>query len=72
ADNLRAHKEEAFLYRRLATLRTDVPLEQSLNDLEWRGARERLRELCVELGDNNLPDRVPRWAAEPEPPAGRS
>jgi len=65
AENLRANKEEAFLYRRLATLRRDVPLEQSLNDLEWRGAHERLRELCVELGDHGLPDRVPRWTAEP-------
>ena len=63
AENLRANKEEAFLYRRLATLRRDVPLEQSLNDLEWRGAHERLRELCVELGDHDLPDRVPRWTA---------
>ena len=63
AENLRANKEEAFLYRRLATLRRDVPLEQSLNDLEWRGAHERLRELCVELGDHGLPDRVPRWTA---------
>ena len=65
AENLRANKEEAFLYRRLATLRRDVPLEQSLNDLEWRGAHERLRELCVELGDHGLPDRVPRWSAGP-------
>ena len=65
AENLRANKEEAFLYRRLATLRRDVPLEQSLNDLEWCGAHERLRELCVELGDHDLPDRVPRWSAGP-------
>ena len=63
AENLGAHKEEAFLYRRLATLRRDVPLEQSIHDLEWLGARERLRELCMELGDNALPDRVPYWAA---------
>jgi 5'-3' exonuclease len=63
AENLRAHKEEALLYRRLATLRNDVPLDESINDLEWRGARERIRELCVELGDHDLPDRVPRWTA---------
>lgn len=63
AENLGAHKNEAFLYRRLTTLRRDVPLEQSLSDLEWRGARQRLRELCVEFGDNDLPDRVPRWRA---------
>ena len=61
AENLRARTEEAFLYRHLATLRSDVPLEQSIDDLEWRGARERLRELCAELGEKNLPDRVPLW-----------
>ena len=61
AENLRTHKEEAILYRRLATLRSDVPLEQSVEDLEWRGARERLKELCAELGEYGLPDRVPRW-----------
>jgi 5'-3' exonuclease len=67
AENLMTHKEEAFLYRRLATLRRDVPLEQSLHDLEWLGARERLRELCLELGDNDLPERVPHWAAPSSP-----
>jgi 5'-3' exonuclease len=65
AENLAANKDEAFLYRRLATLRRDVPLEQGLADLEWRGARERLRALCAELGDHDLPDRMPRWTAEP-------
>jgi 5'-3' exonuclease len=61
AENLKAHTQEAFLYRRLATLRRDVPLEQSIADLEWRGARPRLRELCAELGESELPGRVPRW-----------
>jgi 5'-3' exonuclease len=67
AENLRTYKEEAFLYRRLATLRRDVPLEESLYDLEWLGARERLLELCLELGDKDLPDRVPRWVAPSNP-----
>jgi 5'-3' exonuclease len=63
AENLRTYRAEAELYRRLAMLRRDVPLDQSLSDLEWVGAQERLRELCAELGDHSLPDRVPRWAA---------
>lgn len=63
AENLAANQEEAFLYRRLAMLRSDVPLEQSLAELEWRGAHDRLRPLCVALGDPGLPDRVPRWLA---------
>ena len=63
AESLKAHEDEAYLFRRLALLRHDVPIQQSINDLEWRGARTRFRELCLELGDKNLPDRVPRWIA---------
>jgi 5'-3' exonuclease len=65
AENLLANREEAFLYRRLATLRNDVPLEESLKDLEWRGALNRFRHLCTQLGDRELPDRVPRWKTGP-------
>ena len=61
AENLKTYRDEALLYRRLATLRRDVPLKQSIHDLEWGGARRRLRELCAELGDHDLPNRVPRW-----------
>lgn len=61
AESLKTYREEALLYRRLATLRRDVPLNQSIHDLEWAGARGRLRELCAELGDDDLPNRVPRW-----------
>lgn len=61
ADSLRSHLCDALLFRRLATLRRDVPLAENLGDLEWRGARARLRALCLELGDAKLPERVPRW-----------
>lgn len=61
AESLRDHAQDAGLYRRLATLLTDVPLKERLGDLEWRGARERLRELCLGWGDAGLPARVPRW-----------
>ena len=56
AENLKAHIEEALLYRRLATLRRDVPLEQSLHDLEWAGAQQRLTQLCSQLGNKDLPN----------------
>lgn len=61
AAELGARGNEALLYRRLATLRADVPLKEKLADLEWRGARERLRSLCQELGDEKLPARISRW-----------
>jgi 5'-3' exonuclease len=63
-ENLKSHREQAILYRRLATLRPDVPIEQSIDDLEWRGAQPRLKKLCEELGSTSLLAQVPRWAAE--------
>ena len=38
AGNLAARRDDALLYKRLAILREDVPLEESLDDLEWKGA----------------------------------
>ena len=62
AASLREHREEAYLYRRLATLRTDVPLTDTLDDLRWRGARrEELTVLCREIGDEAVLDRISRW-----------
>jgi 5'-3' exonuclease len=57
-ESLAAHRQEAFLYRRLAILRDDVPLEEDLADLEWRGAGAGFEEVCRELGDGGLPKRV--------------
>lgn len=61
AQNLDAQRDEAFLYRRLTTLRTDVPLQEGVADLEWQGARPQLRELCTALGANDIVARIPRW-----------
>jgi 5'-3' exonuclease len=62
ARSLREHRPEARLYLELATLRTDVPLAEEREDLRWRGARrEGLLPLCRELGETDLPDRVPLW-----------
>ena len=61
AESLRAHQEDVLLYRRLATLRRDVPLQERILDLEWHGAQDRLKPLCRELGDDKIPERVPRW-----------
>jgi 5'-3' exonuclease len=56
-----ARREEAFLYRRLATLRSDVPIAQNPADLEWHGAQEELRIICKGLGNEAFVKRVPRW-----------
>jgi len=62
AQSLGEHRQEAVLYRRLATLRTDVPLAEGLDDLRWRGARRsELTALCREIGDEKFVERVTRW-----------
>jgi 5'-3' exonuclease len=61
AATLALRREEALLYKRLATLREDVPLRESLADLEWRGARPELRDFCARIGFAALVPRVHRW-----------
>jgi len=54
--------EDALLYKRLATLRRDVPLPERLPDLKWKGAlRGPLEALAKTLGDSRVLDRVPLW-----------
>jgi len=60
-ENLGQNYEEALLFRELSTLRGDVPLKENLKDLEWQGAYPRLKKLCHELGDERIPERIPRW-----------
>ena len=60
ATSLRERREDALLYRTLATLRSDAPLSETLADLERRGARRaELEALCAEL-EEKVPT-VPRW-----------
>ncbi|HEY3311099.1 MAG TPA: 5'-3' exonuclease H3TH domain-containing protein [Anaerolineales bacterium] len=67
SESLRSQKENVLLFRRLATLRQDVPLPEKLQDLEWRGAHDRLKSLCQELGETRLVDRIPRWISGSKP-----
>jgi 5'-3' exonuclease len=56
---LAAQRDDAILFRRLATLRTDVPLRESLADLRWSGPDEpALAGLAQRWGDSNLLDRA--------------
>jgi 5'-3' exonuclease len=60
--NLEAEREEAMLYRTLATLREDVPIQESLEDLEWRGGDRRILERMLEdLGEPGAIARLSRW-----------
>lgn len=47
---LRENRDDANLFKLLATLRLDVPLTESLDDISWSGPDvQKLQELCEEL-----------------------
>ncbi len=63
ADSLNEHASEARLYKELTTLRTDVPMDASLDALEWRGVDRKLYEaLCEDLGFGRLASLPHKWS----------
>jgi 5'-3' exonuclease len=65
ATSLTEHHEAALLYKKLATLRLDAPIPETLGQLEWRGVRrEEFHGLCQELGFSRLMELPHRWADE--------
>lgn len=54
ADNLRSSRPAAELYRRLARLRLDAPLDATLERLHWRGPRPELEAFAARLGDQRI------------------
>jgi 5'-3' exonuclease len=62
AERLRDRRADAFLYRSLARLRTDVPLTETLDDLRWSGSRRaELLSICAEIGEEDVAARMPLW-----------
>jgi 5'-3' exonuclease len=62
AATLVEHRDEALLYRKLATLIDTVPLTESLEDLKFKGVpRERFERWCDELGVQRLKTVPKRW-----------
>ena len=60
-ENLQANYQDALLFKELSTLRQDVPLKESLKDLEWKGATEKFKRVCVELREGRIVERVKKW-----------
>ena len=57
ADNLDRQRDDALLFRTLATLRTDLPPEETVDDLEWKGPdRAALSALAAQIGDDEIVD----------------
>ena len=61
AESLAQRREEALLYKELATVREDVPIQEKLSDLKWQGAYPRLKKICFQMGDERIPERIPHW-----------
>jgi 5'-3' exonuclease len=61
ARSLAEHREEALLFRELATLRTDAPIPQAdPEELRWRGVdRGRFEALTAQLRSPRLSERLP-------------
>ena len=63
AANLAERRQDAMLYKQLATLRLDVPLSESLDQLRWLGVpRHDYESMCAELGLSALRGLPRRWA----------
>ena len=60
-ENLKNNYKDALLFRELSTLRTDVPLKESLADLKWLGVYPRFKKVCEELGNQSIPERITKW-----------
>jgi len=63
AATLRQQRDDALLYKTLATLRTDANVTKRLESLHWEGVpRDAFLVFCDELGLGGLRDRPHRWA----------
>ena len=56
-------RERALLFKRLATLRTDAPLFESVDELLWRGPTAAFGSWVERMGDERLSERATAAAA---------
>ncbi len=69
AATLSEQRQDALLYKKLATLVRTVPLAESLEDLAFNGVpREAFNELCSRLGTTDLRRRPTRFRADASDP----
>ncbi len=63
ARELSQAEEKVELYKQLATLRRDVPLEENPEQLEWKGPdARRLAAICERMNDSRLLEQVQAFA----------
>jgi 5'-3' exonuclease len=57
-------REQALLFKTLATLRTDAPLFETIDEIEWRGPTGDFAERAAGIADARLLDRARKAAAD--------
>ncbi|MBA4057309.1 MAG: flap endonuclease, partial [Marivirga sp.] len=57
-------REQALLFKRLATLRTDTLLFRDVDQLRWRGPTPAFAGLTAKMGEPRLLDRANAVAAK--------
>ena len=58
ADALEGYRDQAFLFKQLATLRVDAPLFDDVDQLRWLGAEPAFGAVAEKIGDARLAARV--------------
>jgi len=71
-DVLGDKRDLALLFKDLATLRTDVPLFDEVDELRWRGPTKAFAAFTERLGDTRLLDRGLKARVGPGLPTGRA
>ena len=56
--------DDALLFRKLATLRTDVPVFDSIEEMRWRGPAPGFQAMCERLKAPDMAERAKRVAAK--------
>jgi len=62
AESLFSAWDDALLFRKLATLRLDVPVFDSVDELRWLGPRPEFEKMCVEINGAALLGRATNLA----------
>jgi hypothetical protein len=67
AGTLARQGEAARLFRRLATLLTDLPVFDSIEELRWRGPRPEFENYCASIRAERLRERAGALVEEGRP-----
>jgi 5'-3' exonuclease len=60
----RGQRQQALLFKRLATLRTDAPLFNDVEELRWLGPKSTFAAFTKKIGEPRLLDRANALAAK--------